>query len=235
MPNNYPGLSESVSSAFEAVRRGEPVDLNVFNVRRVPFYHRLGLIVSGSTALTLSAFNVAPSKFVSNFYGPGGLPQDVAAWVRGFRMKIQTGTVLADGTMDTHTPTFQRAADNSAVNTTANIAKFMTENGLVNISFGDRPIVSNAYGIETFPAGHGIDGFGYATSTVAAFEQTGALVSNGSPIEQNMFALAPWAPLLPGKPVTWTVEYQSAPTGATNLDFTLKCVMDCLLISPVNN
>lgn len=230
----YPGLSSATSQAFETIRYQQPIDLNVWNVRRKKYYDRQNVIAAGTLDTSVVFFAGSPNKFQSNWPGPQGLPNDTCAWLRGIRLKIQQGCTVA-GVTDTDAAAAVRAAA-GATNPilAAEAYRWLNENGEILVKVGDREIAA-AFGVESFPAGAGLDGYGALATTVTTMEAAALYNNNGQTIDANMYNCIPWAPILPGKPVTFTIDYQGTPPTITNMDFVIKAELDCILLSPVNN
>lgn len=239
----YPGMSLSVAQAAERVRRGQNVDWNRFHVRRRVFSHKLALLVNGAVPSSL-ANNTAvffggqgPSPFVCDWYGGNGLPSDHVAFVRAVRLKAVIGEVFADGTADTASIEIQGGANYVATAlTTQAFVRWLTQAGYVTLKIGDRLHVEAA-GVETFPAGKGYTIDTALAGTAAASNAQVHVGNNGVPHSSNSYELAPWAPILPQKPVTLQVQWQTLASGLilTAVDISLRAELDTILLSPANS
>lgn len=239
----YPGMSLSVAQAAERVRRGQNVDWNRFHVRRRVFSHKIPLLVNGAVPSSL-ANNTAvffggqgPSPFVCDWYGGNGLPSDHVAFVRAVRLKPIVQEVFADGTFDTASAELTTGANyvTTAI-VTQSWMRWLTQGGYVTLKIGDRLHVEAA-GVETFPAGKGYTVDVAFAGTAAALNAEAHVGNNGVPHSSNSYELAPWAPILPQKPVTVTVQWQTLASGLalTGVDASIRCELDTILLSPANS
>lgn len=235
----YPGTSLPVAQAVHAVRRGELVDFNQFNVARTSIYHRIQLMTNGTaqTNNQLTFFGAqGPVIGTSNWYGSSGLPADTVAFVRGVRYTPEFG-ITAAGAMSATT-----FADNS-VNTTLPVAainwlnytKYLLSSGEHAFKIGNRTIF-NVWAAGRLPAGRGpnFEGAIASTPNAAAGSAFSLAVNNGVALADNLFSTNPWPIILPNKPVTLTGTWQSIAPAAglsfTGVDLWLCCEMDVILV-----
>lgn len=237
MAQNYPGLSDEMNDAIELVARGGRPDFNKFNVRTTMFWHRVNYITGGSapTVNKLSFFNVTQSAYVSN-WNANGLPQDKCALLQGVRIVPEFGVTLSSGAADANSTDAQRVA--TAALLAANIVRlkqWLNTVGLVNMKVGDRPIIENIYGTGNFPAGKGVDGWAAGFGSTSTMEANVGSSHNGAPQLDNVFGIAPWLPVLPGKQIDFSIDFQAAHgLTVTSAEVNIRVELPCLLISPAN-
>lgn len=240
----YPGLSQAMSAAADLVMKKQQPDPNRFHTRRHKFYHRVDYVTGGQASL--SFFNVAPAKWICNLPLQGNLAQEQFFRLDAVRVWAETGITAA--------ATYTRAAAGAniagsaaaatGVTTTqvqlANAEELRTifQGGMLTVNIGDKKPLDQIYSLNSFPQGGGSDvaaalAAASNSATTAFNYEASVVVNNGSPSVANVYSLNPPFPVLPGKVISATMEWQAALAITTAA--IIRVELDGVLCSPANN
>lgn len=226
-PGAWPGLSAEMQMAASAIYAGQGVDPNKFTVTPTTFYHRQDYAAAGQTQLNL--FNVAPAPFICNLPIQGTIQNETFFRLDCVRVVVQTGITAA--------ATYTRAANGAQIAATVNPLtvgeeiRTIMEGGALTISVGDKKIVDGVYGLTKFPAGGGLNFSPALSGTAAAAEVI--QFNNGVPDSSNGYWFRPGFGVLPGKPITGSLNWQAAL--AVTTVFQIRVELCGLLVRPSNN
>lgn len=246
----YPGLSAPMSAAVEAVMSGRRPDPNTFHVYLTQYWHRLPIVAGGTFTSSQNFFTAPTQAGVTNFFGSAGLPQDQAAVAVGASIRLQSGTVYTTGNASAvpnnsgpAAPAAVSATEPAALVTAVRLAEAMSwlhANGTIRLSIGNRDVIDNVYGVESFPFPGGINldavlaTFAGTFTSGQAAASTLTNINNGIPQAGNFFPFSPRQVVLPGKPMTGNIQYTGTPPTLTGLDITARFVVHAIAIRPAN-
>lgn len=213
-----PNIALFAGQCWDGVAGGMPDGLNVKNHT---FEHQLAYPTAGSAA-TFEFFTVVPSRGVSNWPGPGGLPNDQIFIMQGLGFDLITTRTVAR-VRNAASPYAVGAA--TAASVAGNKAAIL-DDGIVNLKAGDMDVVKDVFGLKQFPASSGYTG---NTNTLAA-DSFGQL-NNGSP---DPSVRGYWfdnpVMIYPGKVVRATLEFPTAIS--LGVDGVISCQMYGMWVRP---
>lgn len=212
-----------VAGVLKALTGGLPGTADSMFVRPVRFWHRLAYAAAGS--LTFQFFNVAKTRFVTNFPQASQLPANYGLALQGITLMVDSGIDLAGARVAAGA---QAVATTLAAFTLAEELRTIHNNGVVRFKVNDRDVIPETYGLTAFPAGKGVDVAAAASSTATAASV--GVVANGSPFWANRQLMDSPFPIAGGQNIEFTVEYQSLLTLTGGGVITAEMVG--LLISP---
>lgn len=185
-------------------------DMYVFNpqytVRRRFFSHVLSYPAAGTTN-PFTFFGVPEQQFVCDMPGGGnGLPTNSLFMLDGVSFGV-CPFLQADGTLiGAGLPGVLGAASPFAW---AGELACIYEDGLVNMTIGERNVIENQLGLKFFPEGAGITGPAAGSDPAAAAAL--AIINNGDANVMNRGCpMDPIVPMLQNKQVKLTAQFQKA-------------------------
>lgn len=225
--NLWPGMSGPTSIQFTRLGRGLPISRpNQFAQIHSRYYHQQAYNTAGVSQLTF--FNVGASEHVSNMNN-GVVPDDRPFWLTGLCVTFQnlTAAGAASGGINA-------ADDLSTMATRADEVRKILEGGLLQLRIGDRMILETQ-DLTHFPSDGGFYVSAAGQGVPAAGAGKGAFVNytNGEPISGNRFRFPAPYPVLPGKPVSVILKWQSLLTITTNAG-RIKVELVGETVSPLN-
>jgi len=231
----YPQLSTPIAGAIDSLLNGERPDSNLFNTRPVVYYHRQMFINNGTLQQgPFTFFNTNNTDYVTNWFGPNGAPTDYGIIATGFGIKIQQG-VTATGALENASSDLIIGTNNAALTIPLNLRQWITENGLVSLKIGDRTIIDRVFGLDNFPPGIGVEGFGGNATTLANTLVGATRLNNGAAMQGNFFKFPEPVLVLPNKPILGTIAYQVPYNGtATAMTLWLQPQLYCVVVTPAN-
>jgi hypothetical protein len=184
--------------------------------RRAQYWHRVD-VPNGAQVLTF--FNAQRQDFVTNLPSPGTIPGDTGMWVSSLRFQLTRGWNVA-GTSGAAGQQYATTADPwSALNE----AQQVLQQAQVELSIGPRQF-EPIHGLDTLPAGAGINVDGIAGSIAATHMASN--FSNGVPFAANAFAFTPPHPIYPNDNIVLRVRWPAGLTISANRNFVLKAILD---------
>lgn len=208
---SLPGISESPELGWAAghVAAGNMYVFGTNVVCSRTIFHHIRPYPAAGTVNTFEFFNVPTSRFVCSLPGAGsGLPTGMVFLLDGLSIGIETsldetGTSVAGGAHGSVTSA-------APATIAADLERAMND-GMVNLRVGEREVIKDVLGLKYFPVGAGLHGAMALSTTAATTSMSGAILNNGAPDVMNRgFPIDPLVPVLPGKTVRLTVEFQAA-------------------------
>ncbi|MBX9736629.1 MAG: hypothetical protein K2X32_06855 [Phycisphaerales bacterium] len=227
-------LTEEMAYAASAAMFNTLVDPSFVNVIKHDFYDSNQLFLAGVLQSSGNLEFFANSNYVphrTNWPSSAGLERDTLFLANALRFEINFGVgPTAAGAAEDFDAQTDAASATAATAPAfrANFYEYAMKRGLVNMKIGNRQVVENIKGLNSFPAGRGISGFGNIAATAAGM----AIVSNGVPAVENAWWLTPWHVIAPQQRVSATVQWPAvAALGVTGLDCYIEARIGGLKLS----
>jgi hypothetical protein len=232
------GLSEQVFQAANAYSDGrKSIPQDMVRVTRRGFFHRQIVANAGNTNLSFfqsQAFN----KYVCNLNN-GRLNNDQFFILNSIMVDIDSG-VTAAGALAAAGAQVGGGVTYVVPQTAIEALRATAKNALLTLSVGNQ-IVAQAYGLHTFPSGGGLVAFPALSNVgaLAASATTGrqdviSLFNNGNADAGNAYTLPPY-PIVPGRDVSLTIEWQALITLTNDIALSLRPVLNGVLFELPNN
>lgn len=208
-----------------------PAFYDTWNVRIATFFHRIDVTNAAGFSEATFFDGSTTDPFYTNWPQGGAIEPDKFFWCLGGGFFVESGhnrnyTAVAAGVQ------LQSAAvATTPFNALENLRRFCTLGTVVG-TVGNRQFW-NGHGIQTFPAGQGIDFSGAgAAGTIATRELAGGVMQLGKGTVWDGYKFLHPQPFWPQKQVRVKVGHKAA--YSVSVDFTLGCQLFGVLIEPSN-
>jgi len=202
--------------AFHRVRNQLPYPEAVFFARKHVYWHRVGLTdTAGSNSPgTLTFFNAAKSSNLTNLPQAGRLPSNHFFAIEKIGIFIEQGRDIA-GNAEALAAAYEGSGTSTAPqDDPADIAeaiRLLYQEGIVNMTVGNRKVVEDVFGLHNFPWGSVpcVDAAFAAetTDTTATLSYLQALARSGDAHSSNGWWFDPSVPIFPDKQIEFTINW----------------------------
>lgn len=203
------GSNPKLLRAALAVMMGHEVDPSLCNSRKHEWVDSRQLYLAGAlqNAGKLTFFNGSSVEHAGNWPQDAGLSQNEVFVCTGFGAEVGFGVLpTSAGVAGDHDVATQPADITASANMRLNAHDFISKRCKVNLTFANREIIKDMYGLDSFPWGGGLAGWGSSAATTASQ----SCASNGIAAKENGWFFSPYEFLDYGERVRALIEYQAA-------------------------
>lgn len=222
-----PGISQSLHDVAQLVMQGRMSEINrdQFVVRRHTYFHQIAF----AGAQTMQLFNVNYDPFVCNLPNPQQFAQEELFLLQAPRVVLPKGIDANSALAASLNSVFEADASvTTAVALQRSIESVMYA-GTWNLNIGKRQLLKDQPGLLRYPAGQGIDGFGWGMTTTASRTIGGQVQNNGAPVVGNAFPAEPYL-VLGNERIDSQLTFKSAIAPAST--FPIRFELEGIVITP---
>ncbi len=212
-------ISREMAAAGSAAMADVDVDPSFVNVIPHDYQDAAQLIANAvwQNNGNMEFFNSTQLNHRTNWAGPQGLENNVMFIAEAFRVDVRFGLLTTSTTaedLDAQTEPASATSGTSAALRTG-IYDFLIKRGLVNLKLQNQVFIDNIRGLDNFPSGRGVTGYGNLNATTAGM----SLPSNGIASRENAWRFTPWKIIGPNQRLNCSIAMPvAASLGVTGAD-----------------